>query len=354
MARKQGKRITMKMVAEELGVSMMTVSRALNNSRYVEEGTRERVVETARRMGYFPDHVAKSMVVRKTRTLGVVAPEIAHSFFPDAIRGVEEAATERDYQIMLTHSAEDEKREENAVRTLVGKRVDGILISVAERSVDHEIYRQAVEAGVEIVFFDRCVFDLGYSCVSVNDKGNAFKMTEHLIKEHGYRRIAHLGGPERVSIGRDRRAGYLDALRANECEAGEDSVVESGFHERGGYEAMKRLLDLPDDRRPRAVVAVNDPAAFGAMKAIAERGLRIPEDLAVVGFSNDIRSSLTPTPLTTVDQRPYEVGKRAAEKLVAHVENEDEKPEAIILEGELVFRKSCGCPYDTKDNGYPF
>ncbi len=336
------KRITVEEVAREVGLSAMTVSRVLNNQPNVSEKTRKRVLETTRRLGYTPNQIAKSLVLRKTQTIGVVVPEITHSFFPEAIRGIEEVTYRLGYHLILMHSAEDARREEDAIRTLEAKRVDGILISMAQTVEDYRLYKQIVRQGIQVVFFDRCVSGLGASCVSIDDEESARRITEHLVG-HGYRRIAHLRGPSRVSIGAARLQGFRKALKQNSMSVADELIVESGFHESGGYEAMRRLLDLPPERRPRAVVAINDPAAFGAMKAIAERGLRVPEDIARVGFSDDIRSELMPTPLTTIRQPAYDVGRRAAQQLFAEIERTSNPVDQITVKAELVIRRSCGC-----------
>ncbi len=333
------KRVTVKQIAEELGISMMTVSRALNKSNNVDERTRERVIATARKMGYIPNLIAKSLVQRKTYTLGVVIPEITHSFFPEAIRGIEEVAYSKGYQIILTHSNEDAKREVAAIETLASKRVDGLLISTAESIKGNSFYKHILKIGLPIVFFDRCVHNIGASCVSIDDEESARKITEHLI-EQGYKKFAHLKGPSSVSIGKARLNGFLKALKKNNIPINKELIVESGFTEKGGYEAMKKILILPKNSLPDAVVSVTDPAAFGAIKAMIENGLKIPEDIAIVGFSDDIRADLMPTPLTTVKQPAYEVGKRAAKKLIAHIENENEQAEEIIIKTDLVIRKS--------------
>lgn len=336
------KRVTVEEVARQVGLSAMTVSRVLNNHPNVSDKTRKRVLETSRRLGYTPNQIAKSLVLRKTHTIGVVVPEITHSFFPEAIRGIEEVTYRLGYHLILTHSAEDAQREEDAIRTLEAKRVDGILISMAQTVGDFRMYKQLVRQGVQVVFFDRCVPGIGASCVGIDDEESARRITEHLVG-HGYRRIAHLSGPTRVSIGAARLRGFRKALRENNVPLHDDLIVESGFHEGGGYEAMRRLLDLPSDRRPRAVVAINDPAAYGAMKAIWERGLRIPEDIAIVGFSDDIRSELMPTPLTTIRQPAYDVGRRAAQQLFSEIEGTSEPADQITVKAELVIRRSCGC-----------
>jgi DNA-binding LacI/PurR family transcriptional regulator len=255
---------------------------------------------------------------------------------------MEEIAYQAQYRLILMHSAEDAEREKDAILTLESERVDGILISMAQSVENYQLYRQVIQRGVPIVFFDRCVPGIGASCVSLDDEESARRITNHLIR-HGYTRIAHLSGPQKVSIGRARLAGFKRALDEHNLPCHGDFIVESGFQEEGGYSAMKTLLSLPPDRRPRGVVAVNDPAAFGAINAILERGLRIPQDIALVGFSDDIRAGLMPSPLTTIRQPAYEIGKRAAAKLIADIETGSRHIEDIVVRAEEVIRESCGC-----------
>jgi DNA-binding LacI/PurR family transcriptional regulator len=343
---KSAGRVTAKDVAAKLGISSMTVSRVMNERANVDERTRVRVLEAARGLGYRPDRIAKSLVLRRTNTLGVVVPEITHSFFPEAIRGMEEVAYQAHYRLILMHSAESAEREKDAILTLESERVDGILISMAQDVEDYQPYRQMIELGVPIVFFDRCVQGIGASCVCLDDEESAFRITTHLI-EHRYRTIAHLSGPQKVSIGRARLSGFRRALSDHGLQCCDEWIVESGFQENDGYVGMKTLLALPQDKRPRAVVAVNDPAAFGAIKAIKECGLRIPEDIALVAFSDDIRAGLMSTPLTTIRQPAYEVGKRAAQKLIGILEGDSPEVENIILHGVEVIRESCGLGHQT-------
>lgn len=336
------KRVTAKEVAEKLGISTMTVSRVMNKRANVDEDTRTRVLEAAQELGYSPNHIAKSLVLRRTHTIGVVVPEITHSFFPEAIRGIEEVAYQARYHVILTHSAELADREKDAILTLEANRVDGILISTAQSVEDYDLYRQVIQLGMPIVFFDRCVRGIGASCVSIDDEESACRITKHLI-DHGYERIAHLCGPQKVSIGRARLTGFKKALREKGTPAYNELIIESGFQEADGYVAMERLLRLPVHLQPRAVVAVNDPAAFGAIKAIHEKGLRVPDDIALVGFSDDIRAALVLAPLTTVRQPAYEVGKRAAQKLIAVIEGTSPDIEDIVVKTDVVIRRSCGC-----------
>lgn len=339
-----GSEVTLKQIADELGVSAMTVSRAINNRSNVDQKTKERILDKAKEMGYMPNHIAKSLVSKKSYTIGVVVPEIAHSFFAQAIQGIEEVIFKDNYQLLLTHSAEQEDREQYALQTLQSKRVDGILISSAETVKDYRFYQRIVESNTSLVFFDRCVEDIGASCVSVDDRTAAYNITGHLI-DHGYKKIAHLGGPLNLSISQERLKGYKKALKDNQIPIDKNLIVKSGFHEKGGYEAMDKLLKVHKTKPPRAIFAVNDPAAFGAMEAIYRRGFSIPGDIAIVGFSDEIRSSLMKSPLTTVHQPAYDLGKKAAQKLIRKIENEDEPVENIQVLTSLKIRASCGCSY---------
>ncbi|MDR8392420.1 LacI family transcriptional regulator [Aliifodinibius sp. S!AR15-10] len=334
--------VTLKEIAEELGLSAMTVSRAINNKSNVDEKTRERVLEKAKSMGYTPNHVAKSLVSKKTYTIGVVIPEISHAFFPEVVRGIEEVTYSTNYHLILTHSAEQFEREKGAINTLRAKRVDGILISSSQTTDDYSFYEEVINSGIPVVFFDRCIENLGASCVSVNDKESSKLATEHVIS-HGYEKIAHLSGPLEVSIGRERYEGYREALEEAGLSVRDQWIVQSGYQEKGGYGAMQKLLALPEQERPRAVVAVNDPVAFGAIDAIREHGLSIPEDIAIVGFTDEVRSELVSCPLTTIHQPAYEVGKRGAQKLISTIEDDEPVIENIEIATELVIRKSCGC-----------
>lgn len=335
--------VTLKHIAEALGVSAMTVSRALNNRSNVDEKTKERVIEKAKSMGYTPNHVAKSLVSNKTYTIGVVIPEITHAFFPEVVRGIEEVTYASDYQLFLTNANEQFTREKNAVRTLQSKRVDGILISSSQTVEDFSFYEEIINSGMKVVFFDRCIENLGASCVSVNDRSSSLRITEHLITEHNFTKIAYLSGPQLVSVGRKRYEGFIDALQKHAIPVNKKWIIEGGFQEETGYKAMQKLLELPPEEFPEAVVAVNDPSALGATQAINEAGLSIPEDLAIVGFTDDVRAGLLRVPLTTVHQPAYEVGKRAAQKLIQTIENDDEPAENIEVLTTLKIRESCGC-----------
>ncbi|MBO6536761.1 MAG: LacI family DNA-binding transcriptional regulator [Balneolaceae bacterium] len=333
--------VTLKEVAAALGLSTMTVSRALNDRPNVNPETKKRIQEVATKMGYTPNHVAKSLVSNRTYTIGVVIPEIGHAFFPEVVRGIDEISSEANYQIFLTNSSEDFEKEKRSIEALRAKRVDGILVSTSIKSTDFSFFENLKNTGIKIVFFDRCIYNLGISCIGVNDRVASRQITEHLIK-NGYKKIAYLSGPPEVTIGRERLAGFREALTNAGIEINEDRIVETGLTEIDGKEAMNKLLALPKQDRPDAVATVNDPSALGAIEAIKEYGLSIPEDIAIVGFTNEVRASIIDPPLTTINQPAYDVGKRAAYKLLRTIENENEPVENVELIANLVIRKSCG------------
>ncbi|MFC1565256.1 LacI family DNA-binding transcriptional regulator [candidate division KSB1 bacterium] len=332
--------VTIKEIADKTGFSLMTVSRALNNKPYVKKKTKEEIFAVAEKLGYTANHIAKSLVSNKTNIIGVVVPEISHSFFPEVIKGIEEVIHEANYQLLFAQSDEDCLREKSAVQTFISQRVDGILISMSETTKDFELFHTIKNRGIPLVFFDRCVYDIGLSCVAIDNKKSAQIVTEYLIS-NGYRRIAHLICSNAPGVGDKRLEGYKCALKNNNILFDQELVAECGFDKVSGYKAMKNLLNLPGDRWPEAVVTVNDPTAYGAMKAIKESGMQIPEDMAIIGFSNDIISNLMTPSLTTVKQPAYEIGKKASQKLLSHISNSSDPVETIFLETELIIRDTC-------------
>lgn len=336
--------VTLQEIANALGVSAMTVSRALNDSDKINKNTKKKIIKKANEMGYTPNQIAKSLISQKSNTIGVVIPEIHHMFFAQVVSGIESVIYENGYHLLLTNSSESFEREKDVTKALRSRRVDGILISCAEDSDDIDYYKNLVESGGNIVFFDRCIEDIGASCISVKDRVGARKITEHFI-EHGFSNIAHLSGPPGISISKKRQEGYLEAMSENGLQD-KQLVKVAGFRENSGYEAMKTLIEETGKDHPRAVFAVNDPVAFGAIKAIKEKGLRIPEDIAIAGFSDDMRAELMSPPLSTVGQPAFQIGKKAAEKLIHTIENEDEPVESIYIDTKLVIRESCGSHAD--------
>lgn len=330
---------TIKDLARELKLSPSTVSRALRNHPDISPGTKKRVVSLADKLDYHPDSIAQSLQTKKTKTIGVIVPEIKQPFFASVINGIEELAYAAGYTIIVCQSNEAADREVVVTRSLGSHRVAGLLVSLSRntRNLDH--FKVLQRRGVPVVFFDRVSNDIEASKVVVDDYKGAFDVVAHLIKS-GYKRIAHLAGPKNLSISRFRLKGYKDALRQGNLPYNDSMVVHGGLDDTDGIVGVQKLLNLAT--MPDAIFAVNDPVATGAFVMIKEHGMKIPQDVALAGFSNTHMTSLLDPPLTTVEQPSYEIGKSAAQLLVEQINGNHEQfvPKFIVLKTQLVVRGS--------------
>lgn len=330
---------TIKDLAKELNLSASTVSRALRDHPDISPLTKKRVISLANKLDYHPDSIAQSLQTQKTKTIGVIVPEIKQPFFASVINGIEELAYSAGYTIIVCQSNETYDREVLYTRTLVSHRVAGLLVSLSQTTQNLDHFKALQRRGVPIVFFDRVNDDIEASKVVVDDYNGAFAAVDHLIKS-GYKRIAHLAGPKNLSISKYRLKGYKDALKLGNRPYNEELVVYGGLDDTDGVVGFQKLLSL--EILPDAVFAVNDPVATGAFLTIKEHGLKIPDDVALVGFSNTNVSSLLDPPLTTVEQPTYEIGKTAVQLLLAQINNSEENfvPQFEVLKTHLIIRGS--------------
>jgi LacI family transcriptional regulator len=333
---------TMKRIAGELGVSITTVSKVLNNRADISEATRSRVLAKVEELGYRRNAVARSLSLRRSHTLGIVIPDLMHSFFVEIIAGIEPVASVRGYGLLLCSSSEDPGKEQSELEMLRSRQVDGIVLASAHGSGTTEMLRQLTKQGTALVMIDRDDHP-SVKChrVLTDDEQVGKLATSHLL-DLGRRAIAHIGGPAIVHATR-RERGWREALRARGVKPSEDWIVRGGFMESEGYRAMKRLLTV----RPKidAVFAANDPSAIGAMKAIWEAGLRVPEDVAVVGVGDIALGDLLRVPLTTVGWSRKDQGRHAAELLLNGLDDDQtSEPQRIIIPPRLIVRASSGGP----------
>jgi len=330
---------TIKDLARELKLSPSTISRALRNHPDISSKTKKRVVSLADKLDYHPDSIAQSLQTKKTKTIGVIVPEIKQPFFAAAINGIEELAYASGYTIIVCQSNETADREVLVTRSLGSHRVAGLLVSLSRDTQNLDHFKVLQRRGVPIVFFDRVSNDIEASKVVVDDYKGAFDVVEHLIKS-GYKRIAHLAGPKNLSISKFRLKGYMDALQQGNLPFNDSMVVYGGLDDTDGIVGFQKLLNL--EILPDAIFAVNDPVAIGAFVMIKEHGMKIPDDIALAGFSNTYMTSLLDPPLTTVEQPSYEIGKTAAQLLMAQINSKDEKfvPKFIVLNTHLIIRGS--------------
>jgi len=329
---------TIRDLALKLNISISTVSRALRNAPDVNPETKKAVLELARSLNYEPNRVAQSLRIKKTNTLGVVVPEINLHFFSTMISGIQEYAASHGYSIMICQSMESLKTEKSNIQMLVSNRVDGLLISLSSETKTYEHLEQLIQKKIPIILFDRISDELDVSKVIVDDRDGAFKGVELLLKT-GCRRIAYIGGPENLYVSNQRMKGYLDALQSYNIQP--DAMLISHCHELHDepVEVAKQLLDMPE--RPDAIFCMNDPVAIIVMQVLKGRGIRIPDEISIVGFTNEPVSQYIEPSLTTIAQPAYEMGQATAELFIQQLDqNETARPVTRVLPTELVIRNS--------------
>jgi LacI family transcriptional regulator len=329
--------VRMKDIAHDLGVSLMTVSKALRNKSDVAEETRRRVLERARELKYQPNLIARSLVNRRTYLVGLIVPDMMHSFFAEVAKGVSDKLEPHGYQIVVCNSGERLETEIQQLKLLLSRHVDGVIIASAATSASGLPAEALSAPNTRRVLIDRSIPGVTGSFVGVDDEEIASLAVEHLV-EQGCRRIAHIRGPE-ISTSIGRLLGYRRTLARRRLKAPPEYVIGKEPGDTGGYEAMRRLLR--HHPAPDGVFAFNDPVAAGAIKAILEAGLRVPEDVAVVGAGNVHYSDLLRVPLTTVDQSSLLIGRTAAELLLDSIEaKEPPAPRRVVFSPRLIVRES--------------
>jgi len=331
--------VNLKSLAQELGLSIATVSRALQDSHEVSTQTKERVRALATALHYQPNAYASSLRRNLSKTIGVVIPKVANHFFALAINGIEEVARQSGYHVLIYLTHDDYAREVSIVQHLKGGRVDGLLMSVASGTEDFAHVKSLQESNIPMVFFDRVCADVATAKVTTNDYESSYQATAHLI-EAGCRRIAHLMISNNLSIGQSRRQGYLNALQAHGLPADPDLILHGVMDNEQNVALIKELLL----RRPDidGVFASVERLAISTYQVCRQLGRAIPNDIKVIGFSNLESASLLDPPLSTVTQPAYEIGREAAKILLRGVEKKKAilPSQSMVLESTLFERKS--------------
>lgn len=324
-------------IAERLNLTKVSVSKALRDHPDMASVTRELVKHTAREMGYLPNHHARSLQARASHVLGVVVPKIRHDFFAEALAGIQEVAAERNYEILLGVSQEDPEAERRHIETFLSMRVDGLLVSVAERGGAGvcDTYRRAVDFGTPLLFFDRVHPGDGgrFGSVVMDDRAGAREAIARAVAR-GYRRIAHLAGPTSVNIGRDRRAGYADALEQHGLEQREGWVIESGFNERSGYKGFEALWR--NKERPDAIFCTSYPVALGVLDAMRELAPEARGKVLIVYFGRRDTVRFLDGPYICVVQPALALGRAAASAVLAMIDDPMAALPAVRLPLEIL------------------
>lgn len=331
--------VRLKDIARTLGVSVITVSKALRDHSDISAETKARVLKRCKEMNYRPNLAARALVTGRTNLLGFVVPDLLHSFFSEIVRGVSSALQGTGYTLVTTSSEQDPKLEKQAVEQLIARGVDVLLVASAQWTV--EMFRRVEEAGIPYILIDRNFSGLAAHFVGVNDEEVGALATRHLA-EIGCKRIAHIGGSELSPVA-GRMEGYKRTLGKLKFDADPELIYHvEHVEELGdvtGYKAAEKLLQLQP--RPDGIFCYNDAIAYGAISAILDAGLRVPEDVAVVGCGNLLYNKFLKIPLSSVDQQTAAIGQKAG-KLALQLIDSDKSvaPQKVLLEPKLVVRQS--------------
>jgi len=334
--------VTIKDIAKALGLSTSTVSRALRGSYEISNDTKKLVLEYAEKINYRPNPIALSLKERRSRSIGVIVPEIANNFFSQAINGIESIAYNRGYHVIISQSHESYEREMVNVHHLASRSVDGLLVSLSSETTDLTHFTELHEKGLPIVFVDRITNEINTHKVIVNNYAGAFMITEHLIRK-GFKRIALITLAPHISITKERLQGYKDALLKNKIVF-DDNLVQYCNH--GGMileeieEAVIKLQKLK--QKPDAIFTSGDRLTTGCLSTLQKSGLKVPDEIAVAGFTNTNIPELFNPPITTIRQPAFEMGQTATELLIEMIESKRPVTEFVtkVLEPELFVRSS--------------
>lgn len=330
----------MKDIARDMGLSTVTVSKVLRSHPDISEQTSKRVLKRMEELNYHPNLAARALITGRTSTIGLVVPDLLHPFFAQIAKAVSAGIRGQGYSLIITSSEEDPELERQEIEQLLARNVDVLLIASAQ--LKFESFRRIEERKIPYILIDRCFVGLAANFVGVDDEAVGMIATNHLI-EQGCRKIAHIRGPE-TSTALGRVSGFQRALAARQLGPLPNHIVSIGTSgddrgEPGGYEAAKKLLSVKP--RPDGIFCFNDPIALGAMRAILDAGLSIPEDIAVVGCGNVLYSDFLRVPLTSVDQDSSAIGRIAAEMALALVgEKSPPCPRTELVNPKLVVRAS--------------
>ncbi|MEO6682049.1 MAG: LacI family DNA-binding transcriptional regulator [Ginsengibacter sp.] len=333
-------KITISDIAKELNITAATVSRALNDHPAISESTTLAVKKMAKQLNYRQNRMASSLRSGKSHIWGVLIPSAKINFFGSVVHGIEKIASENGITTLLYQSGEKMENEIKGLDTFLRTGVDGIIASIARDTTTFDHYLEIKNQGIPLIFFDRTKDKLAIPAVVIDDYKGAFNATEHLIKQ-GCKNIAHISGPTHSEVFSNRLRGYKDALQKHHVELREDLILSGNLTIESGRECMNTFLDM--NPRPDAIFAAEDFTALGAIQAMKERGINIPEEVAIMGFANEEFGKYITPALSTVDQQTVKMGETAAELLIKLSKQTNfykDKPVKIVLEPEMIFRES--------------
>jgi len=329
------RRMTLKDVAKEAGVSVSTVSSVINKSRFVDEEKRKKVLEAIEKVGYQPNLIARSLKVRNSKTIGMIFPDIENSFFISLIKEAEEFAFNSGYNVILCNTQNDPGKEKQYIKLLKGKMVDGFMVITSFKDKD---YLERELAGEKVIYVDRYVGVKDETVVKLdNIKGAEMAVT--YLASLGHKRIGYINIKPEINIGFERLEGYKKGLKKAGIPFNEDLVRYSGFSVESSYEKMKEIL--AQDNKPSAMFPISNRITIGVLKAIKDQNLKIPDDISVIGFDEIVTADLLTPSLTVVAQPAYEFGRISTKILIDKINGKEPEEDIINLEPELIIRESC-------------
>lgn len=336
MVRSRKRHISLKDLAQELEISISTVSRALKDHPHISPEVKERVKSLAEKWGYRPNPLAMGLLRQETRTIGVIVPDLVTHFFSSVISGIESYASAHGYFLIISSSYESFQKEKKCIENLLNSRVEGLIVSLSYQTREYSHFEDLVKKGIPLVFFDRiCLPELISSVVADNLEA-ARRITRH-FHEAGYRKIAFIAGPEFLNITGERLQGYLNGLADLQIEFNPDYLVFCEMNPEAATKATRKLLSLSNP--PDAIFGINDTVAFAAMKELRRQGLFIPDEIGLVGFTDDYHATVVNPSLTSVTHPTFEMGQEAARLLFETIE-QDAGPRQIELKTKLTLRDS--------------
>ena len=334
MTNKKIKQIKLDDLAAKLGVSKVTVSKALRDHPDISVETTLKVKKLADKLGYMPNYMARNLSARRSNIIGLVVPKIAHHFFGSVIESVYNASFENNYETVLTVSQELAEREKKHILSLLSMRVDGIIISITQQTTDFSIFERVKKQRVPLVFMDRVPVLEDVFSVTVDDRKGAFTATEHFINT-GMRNIGHIAGYSHINIGKARYEGFCDAMKKYQIPINKEWIIEGGFGEEDGYQGFKKMYNYKP--LPQAILAVTYPVALGIYEAALELNINIPEDIQVTCFGNNLYKHNIPSIFNFVTQPTKKIGEEAVKLVLNMINNPSEiKDNNIELETRLL------------------
>lgn len=326
-------------IARKLNLSASTVSRALKDNPVISEPTRILIKRIADEMGYRPNILAANLRTKRTNTIGVIVPLINRHFFSSVISGVEEVAYNQGFAVTISQSNDKIEKEIKIAHALFANRVDGLIASIGMETNTFDHLKLFSERKIPIVFFDRVVEEIAAHKIVVDDYGGGFRATQQLI-EQGAKNVAHIGGPLNLKIYENRQKGYCDALKNAGLKVNQSLIINNSLSREEGSKAIRNLMQ--QEIKPDAVFCANDITALSVIIYLHEIGIRVPEDMVIVGFSNEPFSEVVTPSISTVKQPGFLMGQKAAQLIIQQILHDNDNPsfKTIVMPTELIIRDS--------------